>query len=267
MSTWTKTKPRHLQIIRDAESEEELPRRLHVTANSKTGVSVDFPVHATCRPTRVCMGEGKDSAPCYALVGFMTYGNTVRCHARNQRLVDYLASAPYSEVIRVADDLWHQLPRGRDWLRWNGAGDLTTGACRLINTFTRRHGDVLLWITSRKAEMVALIKDRASVFLTLSIDKSTPAKAGTRLREQAARFVKGQAKLSYTRVAAYDEPPNDAWVVFNKHVAGQRNGWEHPRVCPATLPDVSHENACDHCRHCFGGIERSKFHDRVPSKA
>lgn len=201
------------------------------------------------------MGEGKDSASCYALVGFMTYSASVRCHARNLRLVEYLESAAYSEVKRVADDLWHRIPRGRDWIRWNGAGDLVPGACRLINTFTRRHPDVLVWLTTRKPEMVRLIRDRPSIYLTLSLDKSTPAKTGRRLREQASRFKLGQAKLSYTRVGEYDTPPDDVWVVFNKHIAGQRYGWKHPSVCEATLPESSHANACDSCRHCFGGLK------------
>ena len=262
MSTWTKTRVRHLNII-SAVDDEPLPKQLHITNNSKTGVSIDFPPHRTCKPTEVCMGNGKDSAACYALVGFMTYTASVRCHARNLRLVEYLEHAKYSEVIRVADQLWHSLPRGRDWIRWNGAGDLVPGACRLINTFTRRHEDVKVWVTSRRPDMVELLRDRKSLYLTLSMDKSTPKKTGIRLREQAARFKKATAKLSYTRVAEYDTPPDDAWVVFNKHVAAQKNGWPHPAVCPATLPDTNHAGACDACRHCFGGGSNGL---RIPTK-
>jgi len=255
MSTWTKTRGRHLTIIRGVD-EEPLPKTLHITNNGKTGVSVDFPPHRTCTPTAVCMGEGKESASCYALSGFMTYSQTVRYHARNLRLVNHLETASYSEVRAVAANLWQQLPRGRNWIRWNGAGDLVPGACRLINAFTRYHPDILVWVTTRKPEMVQLLRDRASLFLTLSLDKSTPTKVGIRLRAQAERFVLGQAKLSYTRVSEADTPPPDVWVVFNKHVGGHRYAWKHKRVCPATLPDVPHENACENCRHCFGGLNR-----------
>jgi len=252
VSTWTKTRRRHLSIIKEA-AKEPLPRTLHLTDNGKTGVSVDFPPHVTCNPTRVCMGEGRQSASCYALSGFMTYTNSVRCHARNYRLAAHLETAPYREVARVADDVWNRLQRGRDWIRWNGAGDLFPGACRIINAFTRRHADIRVWVTTRKPDMVALLRDRRSLYLTLSIDKSTPVKVGISLREQAARFKHAQAKLSYTRVAEDDHPPFDTWVVFNKHVGGTRYAWDHPSVCPATLPEASHENACDKCRHCFGG--------------
>lgn len=249
-STWETSRPRHLAIIQSVQPEGP-PSKLHLTKNSKTGISIDFPIHATCRPTSVCMGAGENSACCYALRGFMTFPNAVKQQARNQMLVEYLSSAPYTEVRRVADALWSDLPRGTSWLRWNGAGELSPGACRLINCFTRRHDDVLLWVISRRPDMVALLRDRKTLKLLLSLDHSTPKKVASDLREAARRFRLGAARLAYTRVSGEDIPPNDIHVVFNKHVSGNYNDWPHRKVCPASLPGAEHVGACDPCRRCF----------------
>lgn len=249
-STWSKTRRRHLTVIRGVD-EEELPKALHLTKNSKTGFSVDFAIHLTCRPTRVCMGDGPDSAGCYALAGFMTYPNAVKHQARNQRLMNYLATSSPREVLRVAQALWSALPRGQDWLRWNGAGDLTPGACRLINCLTSRFPSLILWVISRKPDMVVKLQDRKSLRLLVSLDHSTPEKTAARLREVCERFRVGKARVSYTRTSEEDKPPRDAWVVFNKHQGGNFNDWPHKHVCPASLPDTKHEGACDECRRCF----------------
>ena len=250
MSLWAKSRPRHLALIQTVES-EELPLKLHLTANSKTGISIDFAIHQTCTPTAVCMGVGDNSASCYALRGFMSFPNAVRMHARNQRLAAYLETAPYREVRRVADALYSDLPRGLDWLRWNGAGELSPGACRLINCFTKRYDDVLLWVISRRPDMVRRLKDRPTLKLLLSLDHSTPVEIATRLRALTKKFKEGRARLAYTRVSEEDVPPKDAWVVFNKHMGASFNAWAHPKVCPASLPDTEHRDACDPCRRCF----------------
>ena len=249
-STWAKSRPRHLAIIQSVQ-QEDVPSKLHLTDNSKTGISIDFPIHSTCRPTAVCMGVGEDSASCYALRGFLTFPNAVKLHARNQLLVDYLNSAPYAEVVRVADALWSDLPKRATWLRWNGAGELSPGACRLINCFTRRHEDVVLWVISRRPDMVRRLRDRKTLKLLLSLDHSTPEKIAKRLRAATERFVKGSARLAYTRVSKEDVPPKDVHVVFNKHMSGNYNDWPHKKVCPASLPDGEHVGACDPCRRCF----------------
>jgi hypothetical protein len=183
----------------------------------------------------------------------MSYPAAVRQHALNQRLVDALIEAPYAEVVRVTDALWSELPRGQDWLRWNGAGDLTPGACRVINCFTRRHADIALWVITRKPLEVARLKDRKSLRLLLSLDHSTPKAIANELRLATTRFKRGVARLAYTRVDEDDVPPSDVWVVFNKHVGGRRYDWNDTTgtTCHATLPGVTHEGACDPCRRCF----------------
>ena len=249
-SLWKRGRQRHLQLIQEVD-DEELPSKLHLTDNSKTGISIDFAIHKTCTPTAVCMGVGEDSAGCYALRGFMSFPNAVRMHARNQRLADYLEKASLREVHRVVDALYSDLPRGLDWLRWNGAGDLSPGACRMINAFTARYDDILLWVISRKPDMIAKLRDRKTLKLLMSLDHSTPEKTAARLRAFTKKFKVGKARLAYTRVSEEDVPPKDAWVIFNKHVGGSFNDWPHKNVCPSSLPDTNHVNACDPCRRCF----------------
>lgn len=249
-SLWTKSRKRHLPLIAEVDQEPE-PTRLHVTKNSKTGVSVDFAVHLTCSPTQVCMGVGDRSAACYALKGFMTFPNAVRHQVRNQRLMEYLEAATPTEVQRVAGALWSSIPRGTDWIRWNGAGDLSPGAVRLINAFSARFPDVTLWITSRKPALAADIKDRKSISLLMSIDRSTPAKVAKLIWQLPERFRKGRARVSYTRVDEEDVPPPGVHVVFNNHQSGRYQDWPHPAVCPASLSTGVHAGACDPCRRCF----------------
>jgi hypothetical protein len=250
MSTWAKTRARHLAVIQSVEA-EPLPDALHLTKNSKTGCSVDFPVHTTCCPTRVCMGSGDNSARCYALGGFMNFPNAVRQHALNQRLVDSLIDASPRTVKAVADRLWAQIPRGRNWLRWNGAGDLSPGACKVINALTRDHPDLLIWVISRRPDMIRLLADRAALRLLLSLDHSTPPATAQKLRSFKSKFKRAAVRFSYTRVSEEDKPPGDVAVVFNKHVGPTFNAWAHRKVCPASLPDTEHEGACDPCRRCF----------------
>lgn len=249
-SLWEKTQKKHLRIIH-AQAREPVPKTVHLTKNRKTGVSIDVPPHVTCTPTAVCAGSSDPDAPCYALRGFQSFPNAIRAQARNQRLMDHLRDAPYSEVCRVADDLWGALPRDRNWLRWNGAGDLTDGAVRLINTFTRRHSDITVWVITRKPAQVEKLKDRKNLRVLMSLDYFTPKGNAERLRELQKKFVLGAARLSYTRTSERDTPPEDAWVVFNKHVGAYYNDWEHPNVCPSSLPGTEHIDACDDCRRCF----------------
>ena len=250
-STWEKTRQRHLTVIRETLA-GEVPDTLHVSGNSKTGRSVDFPPHATCNPTAVCSGAaGARSAPCYALTGFQGFSNAVRRHAGNLALVTALESATDAEVIRVATALRSKLPAGPTWLRWNGAGDLTPGSVRLLNVFGEMFPEVTLWIISRKPREIAGLHDLASFAILASVDESTPVKVATALRDAVARFEFAKARIAYVRVAEDDVPPDDAHVTFNKHTGGNRNGWAHPSVCEATLPGGPHENACDSCRRCF----------------
>lgn len=214
-------------------------------------MSVDFPPHATCRPTKVCSHSGPGHAPCYALMGFMGYPKAVEAQARNLHLVRRLETAEQHEVDFVADALYARLPRGTDWLRWNGAGDLTPGAIRVINALTLKHPDLRLWVISRKPEMTKLLADRPSLRLLLSLDRSTPTAIADELRRSLRRFRKAIGRLAYVRVSETDMPPPDVWVVFNKHATGNKHGWRHPKVCHATLPDQPHENACNSCRYCF----------------
>lgn len=197
------------------------------------------------------MGVGSDSARCYALGGFMSFPNAIKQQARNQRLVETLVAAPPRKVKAVADALYFDLPRKHDWLRWNGAGDLSPGACKVINALTRDHPDLTLWVISRRPEMVRLLVDRPSLKLLLSLDHSTPATPAQKLKDLKRRFKKAAVRFSYTRVTEADNPPPGIDVVFNKHVGGAFNAWPHQKVCPASLPDTEHKGACDPCRRCF----------------
>ena len=181
----------------------------------------------------------------------MGYPNAVRQQARNQRLVAHLETAPYKEVCRIADALYWELPRGRDWLRWNGAGDLTPGAVRLINTFTRRHPDIIVWVITRKPIEARKLRDRVNLRVLFSQDMWTPAANKIRFRRLCKKFVLGVARRSYTRTTERDIPPPGTWVVFNRHVGGYFNDWEHKNVCPASLPGTDHVDACEDCRRCF----------------
>lgn len=248
LSTWTKTRKRHLNIVTDVDT-EPIIKKLHLTENSKTGFSVDFPPHLTCTPTAVCSGEAEHSASCYALSGFMSFPNAIAWHVRNQRFLESLKTK--RDFQRAAENLYGDLPRSLDWLRWNGAGDLTPPAVRFINTFLDVAPDIRLWVISRKPREVSKLADKKNLKVLLSLDHSTPKKTKERLIELTKAFKRAKIRLAYTRTHEEDIPPKGVLVVFNKHGGGNRNDWKHKAVCPATLPEGPHEGACDECRRCF----------------
>lgn len=219
---------------------------LYLSGNSKTGVSVNFPVHATCRPTAAC------ARYCYALSGLLQFLQSVNRQGENFKLCQELETASDSRVAEVAAVLLSDLRRaGASFVRWNGSGDLTPGAVRVINALATLAPTLAQWIITRKPDVAAALADHPAIRVQFTLDGTTLPGDAARMGECAARFKLAAATFAYVRTSESDTAPSVAAVIFNEHTSNKRNAWADARACHATLPGNSHENSCDGCRRCF----------------
>lgn len=225
------------------------PSTLYLSENSKTGVSVNFPIIGTCQPTKKCIKY------CYAGAGMLNFSNSIAAQMRNLKLVEHLEKAKQSEVDQVADTLYEETVKaGQNWLRWNGVGDLMPGTIRVIKTLALRHEDLTQWIISRKPDMIRKLPDLKPLVIMVSLDGSEDEKRSRALIEGRKKFKVARYRMAYVKVRDDAVPaPRWAYVVFNEHQSSRRYGdGQDPRTCPATIPDgAEHEGACDSCRRCF----------------
>jgi len=240
-------KKRSLPLYQEALA-APLENQLYLSANAKTGVSVNFPIIGTCQPTKGC------AEYCYAGSGMLQFPGPLKAQMRNLRLAKHLATASQVEVDFAADALYHGVrSNGQDWLRWNGVGDLTKGSIRVIESLAKNHKDLKQWVFSRLPAMVKLLPDSSSLAIMVSLDGTEDPKRAKALIAGRKQFKRAKYRLAYARMRETEEAPRWAFVVFNEHRGGRRyNDGLDPRTCPATVPDgVSHEGICDSCRRCF----------------
>lgn len=224
-------------------------RAFELSNNEKTGLSINFPIPQTCAPTRACQEY------CYALRGRISMDPAVRKQARNYKLSVHLETAPYTEVAFAADALaYDALRTGVDWLRWNGSGDLSRGAVRVLNAALKRHPTLKHWVTTRRFELARKIRDAPNLYLMPSFDGTETPKRLDSYRKTVIRFENAHVREAWVRrKGATHAPPESAFVVFNEHVMHYRSGdGEDPRTCPATVPGgLAHASACVNCKRCF----------------
>ena len=235
--------------------DKELRRRPLLSANAKTGVSLDFPIGHTCRPTPVCASvcfAARSGAP-------MTWGKSLRKRLRNLR---FFKEATTEEAV---DRLTREFTRMRgtwlrrrkvklNFLRINGSGDLFPELIPVLNEFARRHKEVTIWIVTRQFHLAAQIVTLPNVFLQLSVDVSTPAP----LEQIARRLMQRhpRAYLSFLRTTAHDDTRGAAIVFNEKRTEGLP--YDRRTDCPVDAGRLELGNirgvggtACAKCRKCF----------------
>jgi len=244
----------HLARLADLRAEielEPLPTAVRLSGNSKTGWSINAPL-SECEPTAEC------SRVCYVLNSPMgRFPDSLRVMLRNQRLFDSLEHADQSAVDAVAYGLAHDCRRARvDFLRWNGSGDLSPGAVRVVNALLRIMPDMPIWCISRKPSVIEQLSDAPSLRLQISIDRTTAPSRRDALQRAAKRFDRAAVKFAYTRTSEDAPAPDFIAVTFNYHKGSKRSSWgPDATACAATVPvsegGAAHDNACASCRRCF----------------
>jgi len=247
------------KMIEDLHAEimaEPLRMVLQLSTNEKTGLSVNVPI-STCTPTALCMRY------CYTLQGRTWMPSSLAVQMRNQRLFDYLATASDDVVRTVAYDIAAQCRKKKTkMLRWNGVGDLSVGACRVINMLLAIDPELTLWVISRRADMIVRLDDAANLRLQISLDPTTPVKVEATLRSLAHNYRKAAVRYAFTRTAESDVANGPINTTFNYHKSDDR-AWfgVDPTACPASVPvdkgGIGHKGACASCQRCFAPREAS----------
>lgn len=266
---------------------------LLVSRNIKTGLSInsrilpakvaDKGVHraipATCKPTEWCKEH------CYARYGhFVTWGrlqtsqlNKVQqAYLVNAVILHRFESAREDVVAQEADRIVRVATRkGFNNIRWNGGGDLSKGAVRLINLITERHPKFLVWGFSKRADLALKLEPRNNLRLTMSLDPSTPpwGKSGCSFEElvRAASLLGGRLAFAThipgdSRIQEIEARLRDSFVkrgvvrldtVFGFHRSTKHTTVGDRKECPATNPEVDGAG-CQSCRWCFMSLHERK---------
>ena len=199
--------------------------------NHKTGSSINLPV-MNCRPTRRC------AAACYACVGPISWGNSIR----KALAVD--AALRKGEIEGL---IWESR-RLRD-LRLNGSGDMCPVHVPAVLELARKCPATLFWGFTRVREVAeAINKQQDNLSLIISFDSTS-----------ADRVLAGYlGPLAFGPRRPRDPVPEDGRiiVVFPEHHAGHTmHGVPvHPKDCPATR-GAERRDACQRCQKCWHPFE------------
>lgn len=207
-----------------------------VSANLKTGWSVNFPIHETCNPTSVCM------VLCYAKKGRLAMPNSL-CRQGNVFEV-FQNEDPHAIAKAIANGY---RKKKLTFLRWCGVGDLTPQICKVLNILGTEYPDTLHWVVTRKPDMVKLLAtDMPNVYLQFSLDSSPES---VERKKEVDAINHPRLYYSFLRFEE-DEDTMGAGIIFN---AQQKKGTlsYNPRCCPADAKRLKVEGACAKCRKCF----------------
>lgn len=235
---------------------QELPSRLFISRNDKTGYSLNVPIAETCKPTEAC------SRYCYGNNGPISWDKALGKQYENHRRLEYLRGAPKRELELEADLAYHHV-YPMNFFRLYGVGDLTEGGVRFINVLAKRHPDLTLWVATRKIELARKLVFADNLHIMASLDATTKGEDvhATYAFLQARN---GHGLAAWVQQSADEKIPSWVKVVFPEHMRERRAPWtadkktRDPRSCPATVVGgVPHKNACENCRFCFSTERRA----------
>jgi hypothetical protein len=219
---------------------------VRVSNNGKTGISINLSIVETCQPTKECMSY------CYGMRGPIGFKNSLLSQHANTLRFKVLETSSQNEVNKEALNIAKEIDKSKkNWIRWNGVGDLIPGSVRVINALSNLRPDIVQWVVTRKVEEVKNLLDSKAIKVLFSVDTSTPPQILERAKILKRSFKKAKFRFSWTR---RDEtiPPKFVHIVFNEHRGRKRGNWnDDSRVCEATLPEKPHEDICNSCRRCF----------------
>lgn len=252
-------------------------KHIFISSNKKTGLSVNSRINpcrvkqdgkiielpGTCSPTKWCLTH------CYARHGWFAVGHSEGKLGQQQTryLVNNLLFQHYENASQALVDLeathlvGEGISRGYRGIRWNGGGDLSLGAVRIINAMTRQHPKFTIWGFTKRADLALQLEYRPNLHMVLSVDPETPGledgKQGFGLDTlvMAARYLGG--RMAYA-TEVVDDPKivklrkylegSEARldVVFGYHRAALHTVVGDIQECPAT----SSEADCRVCGWC-----------------
>jgi hypothetical protein len=258
MDSMSANKMKKLRQITPHVVVDDVPDRLFLSKNDKTGISINTSIAMTCRPTPGC------AVYCYGL------GGRIAMPAALQRQAENAAMFGIEEWGQLADeamDIAHVVSRQQDFLRMFGVGDLQLGSVYFINQLAAYAKAIKpkfrIWVSTRKFEMAARLVDQPNLHVMLSFDSTTlPRHRAAGLKLLAKR--RPQFFAAWVRCSDDEVIPKWVNVVFEEHAIGRGRAKREPdaRTCPATIhedhPDaVPLESACRNCMYCFDTKKRA----------
>lgn len=258
-------------------------KHIYISHNRKTGVSVNsrimgakvkhsgllWDLEGSCHPTQWCEKH------CYARHGhFATWDrDEVGSLSRQQRkylinsvLFNHYANAPQAAVDAEADHLvGTAMGMGYNNVRWNGGGDLSPGAVRIINSIVSRYPNFRVWGFTRRADLLCQLVTRPNLLFTVSLDPTTPPLGG--FKGDILVELVNAASRHWGWMAYATEVPDDPLIphlntyiqdlsmgvaklhtIFGEHMGPRHTVVGHALECPATQ---GINVGCQTCQWCF----------------
>jgi hypothetical protein len=250
---------RRTRSIIGAYAETLGPNENMLSLNRITGYSINFPIAATCSPSRIC------ASTCYFARDSNTWPNSLR---KQYRVFNTVRANPLAAAKRLAGEVEKRFQSGTlTFLRWNGGGDLFHESVECLNELAVLCPHVPLWVVTRSPEMAARIADAPNVFLHFSLDAASLDR-----RRQLLQLSPSCRNLFFSYQCDRDEsPPKDrlsgiSVLFYNCYVPlGARSHIPKSIVCPLNTRSTL-DGTCENCRRCFDGtaVKHARRHRARP---
>ena len=214
--------------------------------NRVTGWSVNFPIGATCQPSKLCADT------CYGLKGPITWSASLR---KQQRNLEWCKRDTEGFVAQLERECRKKLRRNpRFYVRWNGVGDLFSESVEAIKELNRRMPDLPIWCVTRIPRFALQLLHTPGVWVHFSLDDSSMeryAALKSEVNQTANLFFSYQCEPQEVLSAL---PPEVKVLFFDGYkITSENVKWEtEPVTCPLNLRDDI-TGTCLSCRRCFGG--------------
>lgn len=141
--------------------------------------------------------------------------------------------------------------RHLSFLRWAGSGGMFPEAVEVLNLVAEQTPGTHHWITTRKPDVVELIKPRDNIFIGFSLDS-------TSMDRKVVVDKLNHPRVYYSFVRQYpEENTHNSAIIYNLQqkkkelsTAKAENGF----VCPVDGGKMPVKGACARCRRCFSPV-------------
>jgi hypothetical protein len=210
-----------------------------LSVNTKTGISINFPVSLTCQPTKVC------AAVCYACKpqSFMMLNPAIIKANRNYQY--FISYQTYELAAKLAKEFEkYQKKLGLKVLRWNGVGDLFPKSVEVINYMAKNY-DITHLIYSRKPDQINNLIESDKIKCLMSLDESNYSRHNEITRKGTG--------FTFLRQGDFVPANIDIAVIFPVS-QNYKNIPVDARDCPCDRKIIPLKLACVSCNLCIDRI-------------
>lgn len=216
-----------------------------LSENKVTGLSINFPIGSTCKPSKVCIDT------CYALTGPISWNASVVKQRKNELLCK---NFPKGFAQKIVKEISKYMAKDNNFfLRWNGVGDLFKEAVDAIHELALKEPSMPIWVVTRIPEHAAKLADLLlpNVFIHFSLDE----KSMDRKEKVEKLLTTAKNNLFYSYQCDKNEtynPISFISVVFADKYNKDFISKVDETICPLNTSE-NIEGMCNKCRRCFNG--------------